>query len=193
MCVIITTPDESARPTLRQLELCNRANPHGTGLAWRDGRMVEYAKGLAPREIHKLLSRLRGPAIVHFRIASVGGVHPELCHPFPVTHKAELRHQGRARAVLFHNGTWSEHHRYADHFEIKFGRRERVSDSRVAAAIVARFGFAWLKRVDYCRWTMLDAKGIHRIGRWSQIGGCHYSNLHWLPYEAGDFWNLLEA
>ena len=103
MCVIITSPDRSHRPTLAQLTLCEATNSHGSGLAWLSGKHAQYEKGLSVAEIHDFLRRLNGPAIVHFRIASVGGVNPDLCHPFPVTHRAPLRASGIARAVLFHN------------------------------------------------------------------------------------------
>lgn len=179
MCVIITTPGLRHRPTLEQLELCEETNPHGSGVAWLTGKRVEYIKGLRAGEIHSLLNKVVSPAIVHFRIASVGGVNAQLCHPFPITHRAELRRNGRARAVLFHNGTWSEWSAAADHFGIAFPKREAVSDTRVAAALVARFGFDWMKRWEYCRWAVLSAAGIQRLGQWTRIGRCYYSNTYW--------------
>jgi hypothetical protein len=183
MCVIITSPRRGARPSLQQLELCERTNPHGSGVAWIEGKRVEYAKSLPIAEIHRLLEETAGPAIIHFRIASVGGVDPQLCHPFPITHGAELRATGRARSVLFHNGTWAEWKRAAEKYGIGYAKREPVSDTRIAASLVARFGFDWLKRVgaDYCRWAHLDNRGIQRLGDWKRLGGCHYSNTFWLP------------
>lgn len=195
MCVIITTPGASRRPLQRHLELGEKANPHGSGLAWLVGRHVEYVKNLSAAEIHKRLGRIAGPAIVHFRISTVGGVTPALCHPFPVTHRAELRRHGRARAVLFHNGTWSEHRRVADHLGIAFPKREPVSDTRIAAAVVARFGFDWLSRAhaEYCRWAILDRDGIRRLGSWTDIDGCHYSNTHWMPTRSAASYDWAEG
>lgn len=189
MCVIITSTSSAQRPTLRQLELCEVANSHGSGIAWADGKRVRYAKNWSVEKIHAHLAAVAGPAIIHFRIASVGGVKADLCHPFPITHAAELQQHGSARRVIFHNGTWSDWRRYADHFSITYPRKEPVSDTRVAASIVARFGFDWLERADYCRWAMLDADGIHRIGQWVKVGPCHYSNNYWLPRQ-GDFFNV---
>lgn len=193
MCVVITSPGREERPSLRQLELCERANPHGSGIAWVKGRFAMYQKGLSVREIHRHLMKTEGPAVIHFRIASVGRVCPELCHPFPVTHRAELQPVGRARSVLFQNGTWPEYAKWRDQLGISYGKREPVSDTRVAASLVARFGFDWLKRAEFCRWVLLDADGIQRIGKWSKVEGCHYSNLHWLPHDDPDFWDLLDA
>lgn len=193
MCVIITTPGRKERPSLRQLELCERANRHGSGLAWLNKGMVWYAKELTVSQIDQLLQEIEGPAIVHFRIASIGRVCPELCHPFPVTQKAELQQVGKARAVLFQNGTWPGYSNYMRRLSLSFGRKEPVSDTRAAASFVSRFGFDWLKKADFCRWAMLDAKGIHRIGKWSKIGQCHYSNLYWLGGEESDFWEVLKG
>lgn len=184
MCVIITSPSQSQRPTLAQLTQCEAANRHGSGLAWVERGTVRYVKGLSVPEIHRHLQQQPGPVIVHFRIASVGGVDPDLCHPFPITHEAALHAAGTARSVLFHNGTWSDWKRYRDHFGIQFGRKEAVSDTRVAAAIVARFGFGWLERANYCRWARLSsAEGIQRIGQWVKVGHCHFSNDYWRPQE----------
>lgn len=193
MCVIITTPNRGFRPSLRQLELCELANGHGSGLAWLDGDTVEYRKSLDASEISRRLAEIHGPAIVHFRIASVGGVTPELCHPFPVTHRAELRSRGRARSVLFHNGTWSEHRAAAAHFGLAFPKREPVSDTRVAASLVARFGFDWLQRADHCRWALLSRDGIRRIGHWQKLGGCHYSNTYWMPSKSAASYDWAEG
>ena len=193
MCVVITTTGRKERPTLRQLELCEAANRHGSGLAWLEGKRVHYVKGLDVQAIHRKLSEIDGPAIVHFRIASVGRVCQELCHPFPVTHKAELRQQGRARAVLFQNGTWPGYAQFMQRLELKFGRKEPVSDTRAAASFISRFGFKWLKKLDYCRWAMLDAEGIHRIGKWSKVGSCHFSNLYWIDRDEQEMSDLFDC
>jgi hypothetical protein len=192
MCVAITTPNRAFRPTLEQLAQCEHANRHGSGLAWLNGKRVEYCKNLPIAEIHRLLADIAGPAIVHFRIASVGGVDPQLCHPFPITHRAELRQQGTARSVLFHNGTWAEHRSAAAHYGLTFPKREPLSDTRIAASLIARFGFDWLKRADYCRWALLDRKGIRRIGHWHEVDGCHYSNLGWQPHTFGGSYEYLQ-
>ena len=188
MCVIITTPSQSHRPTLNQLHQCEDANRHGTGLAWVERHRVRYEKQLTVAEIHAQLKKVAGPAIVHFRIASVGAVTPLLCHPFPVRHDASLEISGHARSVLFHNGTWGEWQRYRDHFGIEFPCKEPVSDTRVAAALVARFGFDWLEKAAYCRWAHLSSReGIQRIGQWTKIGHCHFSNDYWQPRKEPDW------
>lgn len=194
MCVIITTTERRARPSLQDLERCATTNPHGSGLAWLDGGRVHYLKGLGPDDIHRRLRATSGPAIVHFRIASVGAVCDELRHPFPITHRTELKASGRAKSVLFHNGTWTEWTQAVKKYGIEFPKGEPVSDTRAAAALVARFGFEWLENWKYCRWAQLDAGGIHRIGSWSRRSrSCYYSNLYWLPADEQRPWSASEG
>jgi hypothetical protein len=76
-------------------------------VAWREGGRVRWQKNLNTGETLRLLKKLDGEVIIHFRWASVGGIDPRLCHPFPVTPKASTSLSGMAESVLFHNGTWS--------------------------------------------------------------------------------------
>ena len=84
--------------------------PIPTGPGWRGAKTTRCAgsKGLEPEELEPLIAGLAGEIVIHFRWASVGEVTPKLCHPFPVTARATTRLSGHARAVLFHNGTWSQ-------------------------------------------------------------------------------------
>lgn len=59
-----------------------------------------------------LTTEVKGtPHVVHFRIATVGGVCPELTHPFSIDERASIELEGEADSVLFHNGgvgDWKE-------------------------------------------------------------------------------------
>jgi len=106
MCVILICP-QNVRPKSEVLYACHDANPHGAGVAWREGGRVRWQKNLSTGELVTLLKMLEGEVVIHFRWASVGGVDARLCHPFPVTPKASTSLSGMAETVLFHNGTWS--------------------------------------------------------------------------------------
>jgi hypothetical protein len=111
MCIILVA--ETSWPSDEELKNCSDANGHGAGIAWIDHekKQVVYEKGL--RDHDDIIKIIRSgrikyfPAIIHFRIASSGGVSDELTHPFPCTKDVPLTLKGRAPAVLFHNGTWS--------------------------------------------------------------------------------------
>ncbi|MEM1967749.1 MAG: hypothetical protein QXO86_07775 [Nitrososphaerota archaeon] len=84
------------------------ANSHGSGFAYYEAGQWQFVKGfMALEELLKALKEkgLLGekdhpPFAIHFRVATHGGITPELTHPFEVGIK-------EGRAVLFHNGTLS--------------------------------------------------------------------------------------
>jgi hypothetical protein len=111
MCVFFVC--ESKWPTEDELVAAGESNSDGAGIAWinHETKKVEWIKGLKDgHEVQKILETgiiKHYPAIIHFRIASIGGVLPELTHPFPLTPQVPLELKGIANAVLFHNGTWN--------------------------------------------------------------------------------------
>ena len=182
MCVILVCPDD-IRPDRATIHSCHRANPHGAGVAWREDGEVRWMKGLEPDELEALIAGLPGEIVIHFRIASVGEVTPRLCHPFPVTVCATTRLSGHARAVLFHNGTWSQwretlrrmpRHRMPDGL---------LSDTRVAASLVDLCGMDVLERLPG-RWVFFDRDFSELYGEWHEWGGMKASNLYFLPVQS---------
>jgi len=175
MCVILVCP-ENVRPDRATLDACHDANPHGAGVAWREDGVVRWNKGLDPEELERLIAELPGEIVIHFRWASVGGVTPKLCHPFPVSAKANTRLSGNARAVLFHNGTWS-------HWRDTMQRMPRhrmpeglLSDTRVAAALVDLCGMDTLDRLPG-RWVFFERDFTELFGDWRKWRGMQVSNL----------------
>jgi predicted glutamine amidotransferase len=51
---------------------------------------------------------IKPPFLLHFRIATAGGVSKELTHPFPIEPTASLALEGECESVLMHNGHFSE-------------------------------------------------------------------------------------
>lgn len=105
MCVIAVVKSGVAL-TESHAERMWEANSHGSGFAvYRDGTW-QIRKGVMDLSELKSLLLQEGllgvedhpPFVIHFRIASVGGVNPELTHPFPIT----LSDRG---GCVFHNGT----------------------------------------------------------------------------------------
>ena len=175
MCVILVCP-ENVRPDRATLDACHEANPHGAGVAWREDGVVRWNKGLDPDELERLIAELPGEIVIHFRWASVGEVTPKLCHPFPVSAKANTRLSGQARAVLFHNGTWSHWretmHRMPRH-RIPDGL---LSDTRVAASLVDLSGMDTLDQLPG-RWVFFERDFTELFGDWRKWRGMKVSNL----------------
>ena len=96
-------------------------------------------KNLSADEVGELLPQLAGEIVIHFRWASVGGVNPRLCHPFPVDRGAETKLSGTTKTLLFHNGTWRSHASALEYLEREQERKIAgpISDSRVLALLLA--------------------------------------------------------
>lgn len=108
MCVIMLA--QRTRPTDEMIEKAWAQNDDGAGIAWRENGEVFFEKGIMEIEgIKELCAKVPMPYVVHFRVASIGGVKPELTHPFPINKKAPLYLSGKTKGgVLFHNGHWSD-------------------------------------------------------------------------------------
>lgn len=206
MCVILAT-EKNHKPKLATLQAAERANSHGGGIAWIHGDRVHWQKGLTSAEVHAITQRERGPFVIHFRIASVGAISPELCHPFPVSGNASVALTGRAHTLLFQNGTWPEWEHSMLAASDRLGAEIPAgpfSDARAAAWMVAQFGKSAFRLMggkfltfDKTGWTI-------QTGQWFKRPGFVCSNTYWLPtvakpvsnrrYTADDleFWNRCE-
>jgi predicted glutamine amidotransferase len=182
MCVILVCP-ENIRPDSATIAACHRANPHGAGVAWREDGEVRWSKGLEPDELESLISGLTGEIVIHFRIASVGEVTPQLCHPFPVTARATTRLSGHARAVLFHNGTWSDWRENLRRMPRHHQSDGLLSDTRVAASLVDLCGVDVLDRLPGRR-VFFDRDFTELYGEWREWRGMKASNLYFLPVQS---------
>lgn len=159
------------------------ANDHGGGIAWReegDDQHVYFSKGLTLEEMIIHCAEKPLPYIAHFRIASCGGRSPELTHPFPITPEVSLDLEGRAPAVLFHNGHWGNWKNVLVDMALKTGyelpANEPWSDSRVMAFAAARVGLGFLSLIEE-RIAVLTPKSFYVLGTgWKTINGIHCSN-----------------
>jgi hypothetical protein len=190
MCVILVCPDETKRPDQTVLDACHAANPHGAGVAWREDGRVRWMKNLEPDDLDALLPELPGEIVIHFRWASVGGVDADLCHPFPVTRKAETDLFGSAKAVVFQNGTWTAYEEALCRLTSGHGRKlpaGPMSDTRAAALCVQVHGREMLSKLPG-RWVWMDGQRTRLYGAWQSFRGMKVSNLHFVrriePVEA---------
>jgi hypothetical protein len=138
------------RPTEEMVERAWDANKDGAGIAWREGAgdrtEVVWRKGVMDvKDIKPLVASVPLPFVVHFRVASCGGVNPKLTHPFLVSEKAPLLLEGRTKgAVLFHNGHWNGWNDKAldaaIHSNTKLPEGNEWSDTRAMAWMVHIYG-----------------------------------------------------
>lgn len=198
MCVIVASLKGDRIPD-SIVECMFQANPDGAGIACAAGGKVHYRRGLMKLgQVRKALSQTPNgaPFVAHFRIATVGGVQPDLCHPFLVTYLSRASLTGSVKSpVLFHNGHWNGWQDALLNSTINMGLTVPdgpLSDSRAIAVLQARHGrIADLLPKDQ-RTVILDPNGaMHFTGGWSKIDDpaledVWVSNLHWRPIPLGN-------
>jgi predicted glutamine amidotransferase len=137
-------------------------------------------KNLDPDEVEQLIAQLEGEIVIHFRLASVGGVDPLLCHPFPTDRQAGTKLSGSAKRLLFHNGTWSDWRRALDQVldrDTLTKLTGPMSDSRSMALLVHAIGTPALLESLPGRMVLFGAKTTKFFGSWQSWGGMLCSNL----------------
>lgn len=191
MCIIICVEDGHF-PTKATLKSAESLNSDGGAIAWlnKDGTM-SYKKGIKASKISKIIKNQLTPnhvktAIIHFRIASVGGVKPQLCHPFEITNEVSLN-MGKGKTtteLLFHNGTWSD---YADTL-LDYLKVQKTpvqipkgdySDSRIMAYLAFQLGHQELNKLvsGWNKIAILTSEGIVKYGTgWVNHKGNSCSN-----------------
>lgn len=108
MCVIYAVYKNM--PEDAELERGAWQNDDGAGICWRDAskKTIRWIKGLPSKveDVKKAITdnKVEPPYAIHFRSASIGGVDPDLTHPFPVHKGVPLWQAGNAPIVLMHNG-----------------------------------------------------------------------------------------
>lgn len=116
MCIIVVKKAGVRMPGREILEKCFKNNPDGAGFMYSDGKGVHIKKGFMSfyafnKAIRRTNRKIYGgltsvPMVMHFRIATHGGVSSGNCHPFPITDNYETMRNGEftCRAGYAHNG-----------------------------------------------------------------------------------------
>lgn len=184
MCVIAVVPDNDHRPTPKMVEDMYKKNGAGAGIAWRDKGYVHWLKGLTLDQIQPLIAKLPTPFIAHFRIPTVGGDNPALCHPFVIDKKVGPLMKGKTKGrVLFHNGHWGEWKRIsmetARSFAVPFPDGP-WSDSRAMAWCASIYGLPVLEMIDEKAAVLgPNSLDIYNPAQWDKFEGFWVSNKLW--------------
>lgn len=185
MCQILFS--KTANPPREAIFDANEMNKDGFGFAWTEGNVVKWDKGHEAKDLSKALMdrylALPFPKAIHFRLATHGGVIPELTHPFPIKRGVPHDLTGSAKAVLFHNGIW---HDYDDRLRegILAGTinpnvlQGGMSDSRAMAVLAQRFGedFMDLLSLGSNKVLVLRHDTWYTYGNWTEKEGWSASN-----------------
>lgn len=131
-------------------------NDDGGGIAYREqdqdgSTVVVWRKDLSLQEMIELCTKAPMPYVAHFRIASSGGILPELCHPFEIARDTPSTTSGRTKNdVLFHNGDWGKWQDVMLQTAIKLGGFPggRWSDTRALAWLGGVYGIGFYEFIN---------------------------------------------
>jgi len=187
MCVIAVKKRGVALPNGDTLRACFDANPDGTGYMVARGGQVHIRKGFMT--LDDLLADLktfnvskRDALVLHFRIATHGGISKATTHPFPVaaSYKTMRLLNQSVDLAIAHNGV----------LDLDSGS-DKASDSMALAkalhnnpSMLNGDGKLLELAISGSRVVSLDGSGTLRLfGRgWSKEKCVSYSNSHWVRW-----------
>jgi hypothetical protein len=182
MCVIMLA--SNTRPTEDMVKRGWDSNKDGAGIAWREKNQVVWEKGIMEIDrVKELCASVPLPYVVHFRVASIGGVKPSLTHPFTVGPDVDLALKGRTEgAVLFHNGHWGDWHSKAldaaIHSNSRVPEGSDWSDSRAMAWLIHIYGPGIMELLHSQKGVLMYPKkfNIFTGNGWDKINDVWCSN-----------------
>ena len=184
MCVAIYKPKKTNLPSLEILKQCWDSNPDGAGFALRTEReySIEIHKGYmtwkqfvtAYEKYH--LADFTGDLLLHFRIATHGGISPGLTHPFSLTKDVKLlKHTNvRTNYALIHNGMLPIESENDISDTMEFCRRLAPLYQNIPAALELIQGMAGNNKI-----AVMTRDKVHLFGEWECIDGVYFSNTLW--------------
>lgn len=190
MCIAIYKPAGVALPDFDTLDRCWMKNSDGAGFCFvRDGTVQGY-KGFMTYDdfLDALITEVDEdePMLLHFRIATHGGVTPQGTHPFPLTsNKRALNALTWASDIgVVHNGVISGFG-VSNYANTKVGLSDTqefiakiLNDPQIRPGLFDNPAIKYLVgEATYSKWAILEASGKSVLfGHWIQDKGVWYSN-----------------
>lgn len=199
MCIIMVKEIGKEFPEKKIIENMWENNPHGAGIAIAMNGAVWIEKGFLNKNAFiDVIEAIRENAknfgiILHFRIATHGGINAECTHPFPITRDVKNLQatQVKTNLAVAHNGI----------IDIPTPR-EKMSDTMeyISTVLSNMRGkdeeFYKNKRnlktiekgIGTSKMAFLDAEGkITRVGDWVEENGIYYSNYTFEDWSLWDY------
>lgn len=165
MCIAIVKPKDKTISEAR-LRTCFENNPDGCGFAYLNGTTIYIRKFMEFEDFYKEYSAHEHDSnmLIHFRIATHGGVNLENCHPFKLND----------RMALVHNGIISG-----------YGDKATKSDTRDFIDKVLN-NISWkMWKNEAFRTLVGDAIGYSKFGILDVYGNTYIINEHCGVYDDG--------
>lgn len=192
MCIIVAKNAGTAMPSASTMRNCFANNPDGAGFMVATGKTVVIRKGFmdygafeeALGEFGDLTDR---SVVLHFRIATHGGVKPGCCHPFPVTSDEDAlrRPENSDYLCMAHNGVISGMDTDEDTSDTMAFIRDIVAPLRrtVPSLIYNDDVLGVLEKVAGSKLAFLDPSGeLVTLGKFIEHDGVLYSNSTYASY-----------
>lgn len=185
MCVAIYKPEGVKTPSLEVLKQCWDANPDGAGFALRiggDKYAIEIHKGymtwkqfVAAYEKYRLADFI-GDMLLHFRIATHGGISPGNTHPFSLTKDVKLLQHTNVLTnyALIHNGMLPIEPDGNISDTMEFCRRLAPLYRDIPSAFNLIEGMARNNKI-----AVMTREKVHLFGAWETRDEVYFSNLLW--------------
>jgi len=182
MCVLIVA--QKSRIDKSTFKKAWNSNPDGFGIAWREHNEVRYRKGIMSlKEAMKFYysKKFPLPHVLHFRIASIGEVCPELTHPFELGWNTALEGSTK-QGVVFQNGTEPDALKHI--ITVALIRRQKLpagkwSDTRALGILIKELGVNVLNFLDAGKVAVFTPDKIYLHGDFEKYKGNLFSNLYW--------------
>ena len=183
MCIAIVKPLGKELPSKEILRTCWNNNPDGCGFMYNDGKNVIIHKGFTKfKGFYKYLKKLDQQVdlkdkdvVLHFRIATSGGVNRECTHPFPVTKSiTEMKKLDNVCEYGFaHNGIIQGYGSkdYSDTMEYISSIIANIHDLDNSEELINALAYD-----NASRFAVLTKDNFELGGKWEEDKGLYYSN-----------------
>ncbi len=180
MCLIIASP-EGLRPDMDIVANAVLDNPHGWGVVSAHQGKLTVTRGFRLPGLYRAIRKLKGPYLIHFRLATHGAVNIGNCHPFKVNPDCYMVHNGILRIPLIdtrYSDSWHFAANYVRPYLVTHGYSNLIQD---AEQFIGRYNkLAFIQRNG----EVLIANEL--AGTWK--GGLWYSNDHSFPWDLKESW-----
>lgn len=171
MCVIIYK-DKKTTLDFETVRLASLTNPDGVGVAVNDGDTWTIKKYMCPsrQQFKTLCNNLQGKeAILHFRIATSGGINMDNCQPFLFDNDQQ---------VLFHNGVIYSLNGISSH---KSDTRLLINILETEKEDISNILFSISEKSNN-KFVLIDSNNdVQFFGDYKNYKGLLCSNLNFIP------------
>ncbi len=185
MCVAIYKPKNVQLPSLETLKQCWDENPDGAGFAMLtvgEKYAIEIHKGyMTWKSFVSAFKKYRladfdGELLLHFRIATHGGISPGNTHPFSITQDINLlKHPNvLTNYALIHNGILPIEPQGDISDTMELCRRLAGLHRDIPAIFNLINGMIGNNKI-----AIMTRDKVHLLGEWQDVDGVYFSNMYW--------------